>query len=199
MSLSRDLELMYEIGSLRLVDRTWSQFGTVNTANTAEHTFRVAWLALLLAKQIDEPVDAAKMLRLALVHDLTETRTGDVQMVSRLYTDRKEDQAIHDAVVGTSLTEYAELHAEYERRESIESKLVKDADTLDCDLEIMEEQVRGGQIRRALEPTRRSAVRARLYTEAARKFQDAIYESNPQDWFIKGQNRFTSGDWRDPL
>ena len=189
---------MYEIGSLRLVDRTWSQFGTVNTANTAEHSFRVAWLALLLAKQVDESVDEAKLLKMALVHDLTETRTGDVQMVSRLYTERKEEQAIRDTLGGTSLTEYADLHAEYERRECIEAKLVKDGDTLDCDLEILEEAVRGGQIKQALEPTRKSAVRDRLYTEAARKFQDAIYESNPQDWFIKGQNRFTSGDWRTP-
>lgn len=196
MSIKRDLELMYELGSLRLVDRTWSQFGTVNTANTAEHTFRVIWIALLLVKQTEEPIDESKLIKMALVHDITETRTGDVQMVSRLYTDRKEELAIRDSLAGTALTEYELLHAEYERRQSIEAKIVKDADTLDCDLEIMEEQVRGGQIKQALESTRRTAVRERMNTAAAQKFQDAIYESNPQDWFVKGQNRFTSGDWR---
>jgi putative hydrolase of HD superfamily len=191
MSIKRDLELMYELGSLRLIDRTWRQLHVPAAANTTEHCFRVIWLALMLAKQVDETVNEELLLKMALVHDVTETRTGDVNWVSRQYNDRKEEQAIHDTLAGTSLTEYEELRASYEQRDTIEAKLVKDADTLDFDLEIMEQ---AAQVRDSLEGNRRSNVRSHMYTEAAQKFQDAIYGSNPHDWYTQSQVSHTVGD-----
>ncbi len=195
MSLKRDLELMYELGTLRLIDRTWRQLHVPAAANTAEHCFRVIWLALMLAKQVDEPVNGERLLKMALVHDVTETRTGDVNWVSRRYNDRKEDQAIQDALAGTSLTEYEEVYAAYERRDTIEAKLVKDADTLDFDMEIMEQ---AAQVRGSLEENRRTNVRSHMYTEAAQKFQDAIYDSNPHDWYTQSQVSHTVQDQTAP-
>jgi len=47
--MKRDVEFLFEVGTLRLIDRTWRQFGGANFANVAEHTFRVMWIAALIA------------------------------------------------------------------------------------------------------------------------------------------------------
>ena len=50
-----------------------------------------------------EGADGARCAQLALVHDVAETRTGDVHYLSRMYVERREDEALRDAVAGTSL------------------------------------------------------------------------------------------------
>ena len=50
MSQKRDLELLYEMGCLRFINRAWSQFLGSKFANLAEHHFRVIWLSKILAK-----------------------------------------------------------------------------------------------------------------------------------------------------
>ncbi|MBI4363505.1 MAG: HD domain-containing protein, partial [Candidatus Doudnabacteria bacterium] len=83
MSLKRDLELLYEIGAFRFVNRTWVQMLSPEFASTTEHTYRVMWLSLIIAKY-EGVTNYEKILKMALVHDLPESRTGDVHYVSRL-------------------------------------------------------------------------------------------------------------------
>lgn len=40
MSLKRDLELLYEIGCFRFINRVWVQLLAPNFANNAEHSMR---------------------------------------------------------------------------------------------------------------------------------------------------------------
>jgi len=49
MPTSRDLELLFEIGSLRHICSGWRQHLATDCANDLEHTVRVAFLALALA------------------------------------------------------------------------------------------------------------------------------------------------------
>src|SRR6185369_12794021 len=100
--------------------------------------FRVAWIALTLAKH-EGVEDNEKILKLALMHDIAESRTGDVNYLTRQYTKRDEIKAFKDLSFGTiHESEISELSKEYEERKSIESKIVKDADTLDVELELRE-------------------------------------------------------------
>lgn len=199
MSIKRDLELLFEIGTLRRVARTWNQFLSPDFANVAEHTFRVLWVAILIAHQEepDVPIDYEKLLKLALVHDITEARTGDVHYLSRLYTKRDEAAAITDQLAGTALTgEWETLWHEYEARESKEAQIVKDADTLDVDLELVEQSWRGHRLRDDWQENRLAVVGATLFTKAAKKLQRAIYAANPHDWHELGKNRYSAGDWQ---
>ena len=76
---------------------------------------------------------------MALVHDISEIRSVDTEYISRQYTTRHEEEAVRDTLGGTCLQDYyMALAEEVEARETIESKIVKDADTLDCDFEIRE-------------------------------------------------------------
>ena len=40
------------------------------------HTLRVAWIATIIAKN-ESNADLAKVVKMALVHDIAESRTGD--------------------------------------------------------------------------------------------------------------------------
>jgi putative hydrolase of HD superfamily len=188
----RDVELLHEVGSLRRVARTWVQFTGAGMANVAEHTLRVAWIAMVLARR--EGADPGRCVQLALVHDLAETRTGDVHYLSRMYVERREDEALADAVAGTSLEDDATaLWDEYHAQESLEARVVKDADNLDCDLELTETP--DAALVDALAPTR-ARVRDKLHTDTARALFDAIYAEDPHAWHTAAPNRLTAGDWR---
>jgi putative hydrolase of HD superfamily len=193
----RDIDLLYELGTLRQVARAWVQFGNdQQLANVAEHTFRVSWIAMTIARH--EGADVSKVAQLALVHDLPETRTGDVNYVTRMYVDRDETQALRDSVRGSAMEEEAlKLWHEYKAQDSLEALIVKDADNLDCDLELVESSARGQDLQETLADTRLS-VRARLQTDTARRMFDDIYRSDPHAWHRTTKNRLTEGDWAVP-
>ncbi|USN53688.1 MAG: HD domain-containing protein [Candidatus Nomurabacteria bacterium] len=196
MSLERDIQFLYEVGTFRFIPRTWRQFLNADFANDSEHTIRVIWIALTLARHENQG-DAGKIAKMALVHDLPETRTGDVHYVSRLYTSRNEEKAAQDIFHDTSLgSEYVELFREYQAKESIEAKIVKDADILDQEFEISEQSSKGNKINETFGPKRQSMLREKLSTASAKKIWDAIQKANPHDWHDKGVNRFSEGDWK---
>lgn len=195
-SLSRDLELLYEIGSLRWVQRQWKQFLNPDFANLSEHTLRVVWLALLIAQR-EGVEDTGKVVKMALVHDLSESRSVDVHYLSRQYVERNEASAVRDSLADTSLeAEFLALSEEYEQRESLEAKIVKDADNLEVDLELKEQEYRGFKLPADFAPMRQHVGSTKLFTKTAQKLWREIQESNPNQWHLSGRNRFQAGDWQ---
>ncbi len=196
MAINRDLELLYELGCLRFIKRGWTQFLGVNFANLAEHHFRVAWLALILSEMEGKKVDTGKIVKMALVHDITESRTGDVHYISRQYVKRDEPKAVKDMLKDTLLKkEMFKVWKEYEERKTWEAKLVKDADWLDVDLEIMEQKAIGRKHLKAWEDNRK-AMHKIFFTNSAKKLAKAIKKSDPLAWYRNARNRFTEGDYK---
>lgn len=194
-SMKRDLELLYEIGCMRFLQRNWRQFLNADFSNETEHTFRVVWIALILSKH-EGAKDEGKIVRMALVHDIGESRSGDVHYVSRQYTSRDEEKAMDDVLRGTSLEgEMLELWREYEDRKTIEAQIVKDADNLDVDFELREQEAKGETLKKYWEDMRKD-VYERLYTKSAKSMWKEIQASNPHDWHFHARNRFNEGDWK---
>jgi len=192
----RDLEFLYEIGCLRHIQRTWKQFLNPDFENLSEHLLRVIWISLVLAKY-EGVTDTEKLMKMALVHDLSESRSVDSHYVSRQYVDRHEHEAITDTLDGTAVgKEFLAVWEDYEKRESLEAKIVKDADSIDVDLELKEQEYRGLRLGEDTLQGRKSVAESKLYTKTAKKSWDMIQQSNPNDWHIRGKNRFTTGDWR---
>lgn len=190
----RDLDLLFEVGTQRHLPRTWVQFGGAPLANLAEHSLRVAWIASLIAAR--EGASVERVVLLAMVHDFSETRTGDTHYLSRMYVKQETQQAMDDAFEGTSaIPALADAWSEYKTRTSLESQIVKDADNLDCDLELTEQAANGVLLGKALMEARR-AVSDRLYTETAKRWQKLIWEHDPHQWHVTSRNRLTSGDWK---
>lgn len=196
-NLERDIELLFEIGSLRYVDRAWKQFYNSDIANNSEHSFRVAWLALTLAK-IEGVKNHEKILKMALMHDLPESRCGDANYLQRQYIKRDEKRALKDMLKDTiHSSEMIALFDEYEDRKTIEAKIVKDADILDSNLEIMEQKWFGSRVGDNWVKRKNELLYPKLSTKSAGELWKGIFKTNPHNWhLLSPQNRFRGGDWK---
>ena len=138
------LSLLADLQRLKRLDRTgWVLRGLAPGAESvAAHSYGVAVTAMLLADEVRARgvgLDVERVLRLALLHDLAEARTGDMPRTMAEYYGaearrRAEGLAFADAVrsLGEPLRgEYERLHEDYEQRASVEARLVKAADIVD--------------------------------------------------------------------
>jgi putative hydrolase of HD superfamily len=187
---NRDIEFLYEIGTMKNVERGWRQHLAMECANNLEHSFRVAFLALILARRETAAGRASdlseeKILKMALVHDLAETRTSDLSYVQKVYVTADEHSSARDLFDGTILTDLnAEVLHEYEERQSPESRIVKDADNLDIDIELKELEERGSTLPKKWAEQRRMIRDKKLYTETAKEFWDDIQVSDVSSWHM---------------
>ncbi|KKU06677.1 MAG: Metal dependent phosphohydrolase [Candidatus Magasanikbacteria bacterium GW2011_GWA2_45_39] len=183
MSTPRDIELLFEIGSLRHTQRGWRQHLATNCATDLEHTVRVAFLALVIARR-EGAGNEETILKMALAHDIAETRTSDLSYVQKAYVKSDEPSALHDMLAGTHLADFEPIVTAYERRDTIEAKIVKDADNLDVDLELKELEEKGHQLPIKWRDFRRLIRDEKLYTDSAKKMWDDIQTSNVSSWHM---------------
>jgi len=196
MSMDRDIEFLYEIGTLRFISRLWLRFLNTGTANLAEHHLRVMWTALIIAEH-EGAKNTEKIIKMALVHDIAESRTGDADYISRQYVERNEDLGAKDMLKNTAIEkEFIAIREEYEKKESKEARIVKDADNLDIDLEIQEQKARGNLLYKVWRDYRAYLAKNKYYTATGRKMAEEIWKSQPHDWHLKGRNRHNAGDWK---
>jgi putative hydrolase of HD superfamily len=142
------LSTLIELQRLKRLDRTgWTLRGLPNgTESVAAHSFGVGVTAMLLADRCAAAgvtIDIEKVLRIALLHDWAETRVGDMPRTATLYfgsdvRKQAEMAAFADIVnpVDADIS-YTNLYNDYERRESLEARLVKAADVLDLLIEVL--------------------------------------------------------------
>ncbi|WP_456481921.1 HD domain-containing protein [Methanopyrus sp.] len=135
---------MEAIYRLKRVLRTgWLVRGVPRSSveSVAEHSFGAATLAWEVCRRLAElgtDVDPYKTVVMALIHDLPEALTLDLDVeASRMFGDAKreaEEKAAERVLDG----ELLELWREFERRESPEAKAAKLADSLDMALQALE-------------------------------------------------------------
>lgn len=194
--LNRDIDFLFEMGSIRFIDRMWHRFLNDDFANLSEHHFRMFWIAMIIASH-EGNVDTGKIAKMVLVHDIAESRAGDVDYLARQYVTRNEELAIHDMLSGSVLEkEFIALWDEYEKRSSLEAKIVKDADNLDVDFELAEQATKGSTLQKQWHETREFVAKERLYTKTAKQIVAQLSKTNPHDWHLKSRNRLRGGDWQ---
>ena len=140
------LATLIELQRLKRLDRTgWTLRGLPNgTESVAAHSFGVGVTAMLLADRLiasGVSVDVEKILRIALLHDWAEVRVGDMPRTATLYfgseARKQAETAAFADVVHDLDGAYVELYDDYERRTSLEAKLVKAADVLDLLVQVL--------------------------------------------------------------
>ena len=180
--MKKNIDFLYEIGSLRNVPRAWQQVLTGKVQNISEHIFRTTMIAWIIA--LAEKADSQKVVKMCLLHDIAESRTGDIAFMHRDYVDRHEELAESHIFEDTLLEKEATtLLKEYAKRTSLEAKIVKDADNLDVDLELKELSRIGDSAAMGMQKDHRSTIRAKkLYTQTAKKMWDEIQKTNPNSW-----------------
>lgn len=194
-NLRADINFLLEIGNLRLIPRMGNRFLKGLDSNLAEHHFRAFWIAMLIAGR--EGGDTGKIAKMVLVHDIPESRTGDVDYLSRQYVERNEKLALHDMLAGLPLKEeFEKLWQEYEAHETLEAKIAKDADNLDVDFDLFEQAAMGNALRGHWQEARRFIAKEKFYTQTAKDMFAQLENANPHEWHLNGRNRLSEGDWK---
>jgi putative hydrolases of HD superfamily len=127
------LDAMLGIDPLADLPRTgWLLRGVRPCESLADHSFGVAFLAMLFVDALraeGTTIDGERVLRMALVHDAAEARTGDVPMPNKTPA---MTEALHEleATLIRDLLPPAQQAAwtEAERGDSLEACVVKAAD-----------------------------------------------------------------------
>lgn len=180
---SQLLNLLLHGNQLKRTARTgWAQRGVPLGENVAAHTFGVAFTALVLARVVEEDIDLGRALALALLHDLPEGLTGDIpspvmRFLSRDVKKQMELQALEEMVGDSSLGDsFATWWQELEADESVEARLVHDADKIDLLIQalIFEEQTGNRHLGEFWEGT------AHFHFEPSRKVYAALTERRAQ-------------------
>ena len=93
---SKDLiHFAQEVNKSKRIKRTgWLLEGIAAPESVAEHSFRLVVLAMVLGEYLE--VDSEKLVKMAIIHDLGETITGDLvvergKTINEEYKKRKEE------------------------------------------------------------------------------------------------------------
>lgn len=109
--------------------------------NDAEHSWSVSLICMLVASRVEDElgikIDQAKLLKMATIHDIAEIITKDTKTwdeTARIGKEQKERDAVI-ALLGRLPDDLRDvlfsLWEECEKRESIESMIVKSVDRFD--------------------------------------------------------------------
>lgn len=175
-------DFLFEAGTLKRQKRTgWWMAGVQDPESVADHSWRTALLASIIAKL--EGADPAQAAFLAVWHDTQETRTGDVNYLGKKYSQGEADprDVTADQVAGMPevVAEAVRgLVAEYEAKESPEAVCARDADKLECLVQGVEYKAQGyAHAQRWIDNSR-----GRLVTKTAQALADAVLERDSLDW-----------------
>ncbi len=138
MDAGAALQLLLDAHRLKRVLRTgWVMRGVADAESVADHSFGVAFISMILAELVDRPLDKAKLLTIALLHDLSESVVSDLPTPAVLYFPPGTKRKVEAAVLSELLCRLPcaeQWHVwwrEFEDGTSAEGRLVRDADQLD--------------------------------------------------------------------
>lgn len=173
------VNFLFEVGMLAHTPRSGFQPLGSGSQSVAEHTHRVVYIGYTLSA-MTPGTDTSKVMKMCLFHDLPEGRTSDLNYIHQKYAQTNEKQALRDLTEKLPFgDDILQLHKEYEERESIESKLAKDADNLEWIMCMKEQADIGNKRAETFIPP---AVK-RLKTPAAQRLATRILLTNSDEWW----------------
>src|SRR6476660_3387588 len=73
----RQIRFILEVDKLKSIIRRTYLLNSDRAENTAEHSWHLAIMAILLAEHANEPVDVSRVVKMVLIHDIVEIDAGD--------------------------------------------------------------------------------------------------------------------------
>ena len=186
------VNLLFEAGMLKRTPRTGLQFLGTGSESVAEHAFRVTFIGYVLAR-MEKDVDEAKLIKMCLLHDLHEARTGDLNYMNKKYVKVDEKKAIKDLTktlpFGDDISNSVE---EFNSGKSKEALLANDADQLDLILMLKENKDLGNKYADEWISFALKRLKTNLAKELAEKILDTDsthwWFEDKSDWWINGGN-----------
>jgi len=176
------IAFFFEAGTLRKIVRAHRQTLLADdlSDNIASHSFRTAIIGWFLAKL--EGADPYKVVMMCLLHDLEESRAGDQNWVHKRFVKVFEEEIRKGQLKPLpGSDELLRLSQEYQKRETLEAKLAKDADLLDQVLLLKEYAWKGNQ--EAAKWLQERQQEKRMFSEIAKKLAQEVYRQRPSEWW----------------
>ena len=188
---SKIVDFLFEMGTMRKLPRMHRQTLLTDdmSDNIATHSYRVTLIGWFLAKM--EKVDPYKVVMMCLTHDMGEVRSGDHNWIHKKYVKIFEDEIKEEQLGALPFDDLKEIADEYDKRESKEAVVAKDADLIDQMLLLREYVWQGnreagiwleGKPGSTQGETQADRV-SRLKTESAKKLAEIVLERGPSDWW----------------
>lgn len=177
------INFFYEIGMLKRIKRSgWWAAGIKDPESVAEHSYRAAIIAYVIAKL--ENVNAEKAALICLFHDIGESRIGDLNKINARYINSKEAEkkAIKDQV--SKLPENVKgniisFFDEIEDKKTKEGIIAHDAEQLECAIQAKEYMEQGYNTETWIKNIKNN----RLITKTARDLLETMEKTSSTDWW----------------
>jgi putative hydrolases of HD superfamily len=134
--LVRQLAFVVEIDKLKTVLRQTLLTDGSRPENDAEHSWHIATMAFLLAEYADRPVDAGRVAKMLLLHDVVEIDAGDAfihdeaAQAAKEALERRAADRLYGLLPPDQAVELAELWREFEARETADARFAHALDRL---------------------------------------------------------------------
>jgi putative hydrolase of HD superfamily len=134
---------IFELGALKKFRHSGFKFaGVINPDSIAEHAYRSAMIAYLLAK-MEKHKDPEKLAFRCLIHDNAEARISDLHKIAQRYIDprKAELKAYKDQVKKLpkdTQKDFLTYFEQYEKNNSKDGKIMRDADLLETSFQAKE-------------------------------------------------------------
>ncbi len=171
---------LFEAGILSKTPRSGFYFLGSGEQSVAEHVNRVVYIGYVLA-MLEKKIDALKVLKMCILHDVGEGRVSDLNYVHQKYNKADEYKAIKDIAQTLPFgNDIMEIIKEYKSRKTKEAILARDADQIEMLLSLKEQLDIGNERARTWIPS----VLKRLKTKTAKDVAGAIIKTNSDDWWF---------------
>lgn len=135
--LEQQLSLLMELDQLKSVlRRTRVKSAQGRLENSAEHSWHVALMAILMEEHANEPVEIARVVKMLLLHDIVEIDAGDTFVYDAVASAQQEEKELAAAqrMFGMLPNEQGSalmaLWQEFERGQSADAKFAKALDRI---------------------------------------------------------------------
>lgn len=178
----RYAKLLFESALLKRIQRTGYAYLGTGGENVASHSYGVVFCAWILSEICRENLNKEKLFKMALIHDLAETRIGDFNAVNKIYNKADERRALEDAFSETPIKEeILSIWEEYRKQKSLEAKLVHDADVIDLIIQLKEQKdLNNPYAEKWIEYAKK-----RLITDEAKNLVEAILNTEWCSWWLE--------------
>jgi putative hydrolase of HD superfamily len=144
--LQRQLEFIVEIDRLKTVLRQTSIGDASRRENSAEHSWHLAVMAVLLSEYAPPGTEVIRSVKMALIHDIVEIDAGDAFCYDPAATAGKEDrerlaaERLFHLLPEDQAAELHELWREYEEMTSPDARFANALDRLQPLLQNLENE-----------------------------------------------------------
>ncbi len=134
--LDRQISFILETDKLKSVLRRSYLLNEDRHENSAEHSWHLTVMALVLAEHADAEINQLRVLKMLLVHDIVEIDAGDTFIYDTAGNDTKAEREnaaarrIFGLLPSDQSAELQELWQEFEARETPEAKFAAALDRL---------------------------------------------------------------------